>query len=62
MCLVWNKITDNQPEYRQSVLAFNLTGNLVIIEYWESNLKTRITHWAYKPVKPKNKSDGKMLL
>ncbi len=52
MNLEWNKITDKQPEYRQGVLAFNLTGNLVIIEYWQQDLKDRVTHWTEKPVKP----------
>lgn len=49
MSLEWNKIADKQPEHKQSVLAFNLYGNLVIIEYWRHDLKERVTHWMDKP-------------
>ena len=55
MNLEWNKIADKQPEYRQSVLAFNVLGNLVIIEYWRHDLKDTVTHWIDKPKQPVDK-------
>ena len=55
MTLEWNKITDKQPEWKQSVLAFNVLGNLVIIEYWRHDLKDTVTHWIDKPKQPVDK-------
>ena len=54
MNLEWNKITDKQPEWKQSVLAFNVLGNLVIIEYWRHDMLDSITHWMEKPDKPED--------
>jgi hypothetical protein len=55
MTLEWNKITDKQPEWKQSVLAFNVLGNLIIIEYWRHDLKDTVTHWINKPKQPVDK-------